>query len=296
MQAPTGSMSNIVLKDKILRKDGGVDKKNEKFVFNKRGKLKSDEITELKRTHKSLDAWFRSGGESVMARVSHIEEPNHHGGEHTPLLGPATITEKGVGLGQVVGWRTTGDQTVHTPVLGAEGDADLRKVEILPASTYTGVALTVTGADEDFSTDIETLKLNWDILENDEKEWKVEEGRRRNGRRISRRISDLIDKFEGGGEAEHSNPLDGGNSVKFQNLNTISHTKGRGADSSKDVQKINVVRSKNLSSDSMTSERRDWPIVTNIQLSPTNGSQARSQVADRNSNNGSAVQMNIFRR
>ena len=37
----------------------------------------------------------------------------------------------------------------------------------------------------------------WENLENDESEWRVEGGLRRGGRRVSRRISELLGKFEG---------------------------------------------------------------------------------------------------
>ena len=292
----------------------------DKVVFKKRGKLNEIEIVELKKTHKSLKTWFskrevfRSGGGSVMGMVSHFEEPDHHGGAHTPLLGPATITEKGVGLGQVVGLQTTGDQTVHAPVLGAQAepqsvgincvqcthtvqcpevDTDLRKAEIIPASTATGVTLTLTDAEqEDFSTDMEELKHTWDLLEKDENEWKVEDGLRRNGRKLSRRISDLVRQFEGEETGEYSNPLEGGTQEKCQNVKLISHTMGRGAIMNQNMQKNNVIQSEDLRDTSTTSERCDWLTVKNIQLSPTNGSSAWSQVADSRGNKGSAVQMN----
>ena len=41
--------------------------------------------------------------ESVVGLESQYEYLNHHGRVHTPLLGPATITEKGVEQGQVIG-------------------------------------------------------------------------------------------------------------------------------------------------------------------------------------------------
>jgi hypothetical protein len=41
--------------------------------------------------------------ESVVGLESQYEYVNHHGRVHTPLLGPATITEKGVEQGQVIG-------------------------------------------------------------------------------------------------------------------------------------------------------------------------------------------------
>ena len=41
--------------------------------------------------------------ESVVGLESQNEYLNHHGREHTPLPGPATITEKGVEQDQIVG-------------------------------------------------------------------------------------------------------------------------------------------------------------------------------------------------
>ena len=73
--------------------------------------------------------------------------------------------------------------------------------------------------------------------------------------------------------------------------NLISHTMGRGADIHQNLKRNNVVQSKILISEDMTSERCDWPTDINIQLISTNERQARSQVADRNMNNGSAVQI-----
>ena len=45
----------------------------------------------------------------MVTLVSRYEDPAHHGGVHTPLLGPATITEKGVEQGLVVGLHTIED-------------------------------------------------------------------------------------------------------------------------------------------------------------------------------------------
>ena len=42
---------------------------------------------------------------------------------------------------------------------------------------------------EEFSPDMEEMIKTWESIEHDEEEWKVEEGVRRNGRRVSRRIS-----------------------------------------------------------------------------------------------------------
>jgi hypothetical protein len=291
-------------------------KAESKFIFNKRGKLKENEVLEMKKTHKSLKDWIKpnkiiqSGVESVKVRVSHFEELDLHGGAHTPLLGPATITEKGVGLGQVIGLQTTGDQTAHTPVPGTQIDlqnvrinciqcthtvqcqqecTDPEKVKSVLASTVTGNAQSMTGLEEDFSTNIDDIRQIWDRLENDEDEWKVEEGWRRGGRKVSRRMSELIDRFEGEEYRDQPNLTVGDNSVSEQTL--ISHTMGRGADIHQNLKRNNVVRSRILVSEDMNSERCDWPTDINIQLISTNERQARSQVADRNMNNGSAVQI-----
>ena len=50
------------------------------------------------------------GEDSVVGVETDIEYPHHYGLGHTPLLRPATITEKGVELGCVIGLPTTGDQ------------------------------------------------------------------------------------------------------------------------------------------------------------------------------------------
>ena len=86
MIAPTGSQSNIVVKTKAVEQmDGSVPKgwkgkgSDEEFKFNRRGKLKENEIQELKRTHRSLKNWalktetLKSGGESVVKKVSLFE-------------------------------------------------------------------------------------------------------------------------------------------------------------------------------------------------------------------------------
>ena len=227
----------------------------EKFVFRKRGKLKKDEIKELQRTHYSLKTWIKStsstgimtGGESVMSRVSRIEDPGYHGGVHTPLRGPSTITEKGVGMGHVVGLHITGDQkAAHTPVPGPQADpqklvincvqdcttvqwreeqADLRKVTIVPRSPDGDVSATRID-EEEFSTDTRKLIETWNKMEEDESEWKVEEGFRRGGRRVSRRISELLTKFEGEICSEQIESPADVNPVQRNIL--ISHTEGRG--------------------------------------------------------------------
>ena len=260
-----------------------------KFRFNKRGKLKEDEVQEMQRTHKSLKDWIKpmklikSGRESVKVKVSLFEELDIHGGAHTPLLGPATITEKGVGLDFVVGLQSTEDQTAHTPVLGAQATlhnvrincvqcthivqcqqecSDPEKVNGIPACTATSGTFSMTGQGEDFTTNIDDLKQVWDKMENDEEEWKVEEGWRRGGRKVSRRMSELIRRFDGEASGEHSNLGVCDKSNNEQNL--FSHTMGRGAINNQDIKKIIVVKSGKLVSEDKTSEHCDWPTDFNI--------------------------------
>ena len=47
--------------------------------------------------------------------------------------------------------------------------------------------------------DIGTMVSQWEEMEGNVLEWKVEEGERRGGRKVRWRISELLWKFEGGG-------------------------------------------------------------------------------------------------
>ena len=306
--APTGSQSNIVVKTKVVEQmDGSVPKgwkgkgSDEEFKFNRRGKLKENEIQELKRTHKSLKNWamktetLKSGGESVVKKVSLFEELSDHGGAHAPLLGPATITEKGVGLGQVIGLQATDDQTAYTPVPGAQIEPTRLGMNCVQCTqTVHTVQCThaMTGLEEeDFSTNIDDLIQTWDRMEEDVDEWKVEGGVRRGGRKVSRRMSELISRFGGTEDIEEkSNHL----GTEFPVEDLILHTKGRGADSKSIVK--DIVQSINLVSEVTSLERRDWPASNTIQLLPANERQARSDIVSGDMDNGSAVLVNLIRR
>lgn len=136
------------------------------------------------------------------------------------------------------------------------------KVKSVLASTVTGNAQSMTGLEEDFSTNINDIRQIWDRLENDENEWKVEEGWRRGGRKVSRRMSELIRRFDGEASGELSNLGVGDKSNNEQNL--FSHTMGRGAINNQDIKKIIVVKSGKLVSEDKTSEHCDWPTDFNI--------------------------------
>ena len=325
MNAPTGSQSNIVLKPQDMEqvdslvpegRKGKEKGSDDKFKFNKRGKLKNREIEELKRTHKSLKNWTSNkkqlipGGGSVVEKVSQYEDLSNHGGAHAPLLGPATITEKGVGLGQVIGLQATGDQTAHTPVPGAEveptmlgidcaqctvtvhyreGETDMQNVNSLPTNISAENTHSMTGVeDEEFTTDLNDLLKTWDIMEDDENEWRVEGGVRRGGRKVSRRMSELIDMFGGSNDKENSNLL------VDEVPRLISHTKGRGADNKSVVK--DIVQSIDLVSDVAGTERCDWSTNNTIQHLTTNQRQARRDMIIGDMDNGSAVRTDQSRR
>ena len=62
----------------------------------------------------------------------------------------------------------------------------------------------------------------WEQLEKDDSEWKVEEGVRRGGRKLSKRMSELLGIF--GGERENANvtDLDGGGELQEENISLLS--------------------------------------------------------------------------
>ena len=173
--------------------------------------------------------------ESVVVEVSLWEEPHHHGGGLAPVQGPPTIPEKGVEEGPVFGLPTTGGQSlVHTPSLGprkvsltpeitSKSDragahtpglgaglctgvqsgsfsaTDLRKVGSRSPGTNQEKSPSMVNGRLEMFCDIKSLICEWEHLEGDKEEWEAKEGWRRGGRRVSRRVSELLEKFEGGG-------------------------------------------------------------------------------------------------
>ena len=127
-------------------------------------------------------------------------------------------------------------------------------------------------------------------MEEDEDEWKVEGGVRRGGRKVSRRMSELIDRFGGTYDKEKSSLL--GAEVPVEN--SISHTKGRGADAKSNVK--DIVQSIKLVSDVASTERCDWSTSNTIQLLTTNQRQARRDIVIGDMDNGSAVRTDQSRR
>ena len=76
--------------------------------------------------------------------------------------------------------------------------ADLRKVTPVSASPNLERTPSLVGGRVERFGDIAKMINKWELIEEDDKEWKVEEGIRRGGRRISRRKSALLGGVWGG--------------------------------------------------------------------------------------------------
>ena len=118
--------------------------------------------------------------------------------EHTPDL----RTQADLDISPVI-------DCVHlrTAVQPASPATDLRKVEYGQASPNLDVNVEVGVRGETFS-DIGGMIARWEMMENSENEWKVEEGVRRGGRKLSRRISELLGNFEQREEGERVDDLE----------------------------------------------------------------------------------------
>ena len=68
----------------------------------------------------------------------------------------------------------------------------LEKVTAVFASPNLERTPSLVGGRVERFGDIAKMIIQWEMLEDDDKEWKVEEGIRRGGRRLSRRISELL--------------------------------------------------------------------------------------------------------
>ena len=72
---------------------------------------------------------------------------------------------------------------------------------------------------------IETVIPKWEEMEKDEKEWEEVGGRRRGGRKVSKRMSELLDRFEKGGRGEEENIA---KSSEFVRTSSASGIMGKG--------------------------------------------------------------------
>ena len=62
-------------------------------------------------------------------------------------------------------------------------------------------------------TNIETMIAKWEAMENDANEWKVEDGVRRGGGKLSKRISELLGRYEGERETLEEGGREGRGSI-----------------------------------------------------------------------------------
>ena len=170
---------------------------------------------------------------------------------------------------------------LSTGVQPTEETADLRKVKLDSESTnLERTPVMVDGKLERFK-DIGSMITQWEELEDNDKEWVVEEGVRRGGRKISRRMSELIGIF---GE-ENARIVGQTNGVAFGSDTTLS-SKPDSVCSNSDISSlssrktentqtsnINHIRSNAFFMDEKTlSAGCDWPVgLTSIYL-PTNES------------------------
>ena len=124
----------------------------------------------------------------------------------------------------------------------------------------------------------------WDDLENDVKEWLPVEGRRRGGRRLSRRISELLRSFqeEEGVVIDRQSDRDTDNfNSKFNSFNSVKSN----SEAKSTRRKVKVT--KYVRSDAHAREGRDW-LQRNIVLA--------NQRADKRKHAGDGEQQTKKRR
>jgi hypothetical protein len=152
----------------------------------------------------------------VGTSLDNKEESHHHGGPIPSVLSEATIPGNGVEPRIVLDVRLTVDPGpgVRTPMGG-------RKVNLKSPSTINGT--------EEWFMDVNSMVGRWEEMDQDEGEWLPKEGRRRGGRKLSRRMSELILGFEeSGGDRETDGCTDLsslGSDIKIpDNIPTVSFT------------------------------------------------------------------------
>ena len=120
----------------------------------------------------------------------------------------------------------------------------------------------VFGVEERFR-DVKTMVEEWDSIENDESEWLPVEGVRRGGRKLSRRISELMRSFQegGGGEGEilTDRLMDGGKDTCKTTFSFPNSTKVKPTLSKEKVQiRPGVIITKFEGQNIRAKESRDW--------------------------------------
>ena len=117
------------------------------------------------------------------------EESHHHGGLIPSVHTRTTIPEKGVETGCVLDVKLTVD-----PGPGARTPVGMSNIKERSPSMING--------NKEWFRDVSSMVGRWEEMEKDETEWLPGDGKRRGGKRISRKITELINEFqdrEGGG-------------------------------------------------------------------------------------------------
>jgi hypothetical protein len=154
-------------------------------------------------------------------------------GTHTPLPGPKDMsdTDRDITVDKYLG-------PAHTAYLGAQAEqsksvincallstgvqqpddsADLRKVTLESASPNLNRTPGLVNSRVERFGDISVMVTKWERLEQDDNEWKAEEGMRRGNRKFSMRMTELLGIF-GDGEKGSMVGLESGISVLEDNI------------------------------------------------------------------------------
>jgi hypothetical protein len=109
---------------------------------------------------------------------------------------------------------------LSTSVQPPDTIADLEKVPVKSASPNLDRTPGMVDGEEERFCDIGQMIKQWEKVENDDSEWKVEEGVRRGGRKLSKRMSELLGIF--GGEGESVTDLESGGEMCEDNISSLS--------------------------------------------------------------------------
>jgi hypothetical protein len=144
----------------------------------------------------------------------HNVKEQYVGTVHTPYLGTSTHTEQ-----QMHGIYCV---KLGTSVQPLDITADLEKVPVNSASRNLDRTPGMVDGREERFCDIGQMIKQWEKLENDDGEWKVEEGVRRGGRKLSKRMSEHLGIYGGKGEKASVTDWESGGELKEDNLTSLS--------------------------------------------------------------------------
>ena len=111
------------------------------------------------------------------------EESHHHGGLIPSVHTRTTIPKKGVETVCVLDVKLTVD-----PGPGARTPVGMSNINERSPSMING--------SKEWFRDVSSMVGRWEEMDKDETEWLPGDGRRRGGKRISRKINELINEFQ----------------------------------------------------------------------------------------------------